>query len=125
MTIAPHILAFFLMVVVPVWGYFHTRQLKRTTDPTKRLRAYRLAIGWQWTATVVACALVGPRQLVTVHLPASEAGWVPAGGFIGGLLISVIVGILASTLLAARRPRVRDFYSRQLETLRFLLPITA
>ena len=72
-----HALALFLVVVIPIWGYFHTQRLKRATDPQARLRTYRLTIAWQWTATIFACVMIGPRALVIIQLPASEGALVP------------------------------------------------
>lgn len=93
-------LVMILAAVLPVWDYFYIKRWRRSVDPEKRIRLYRLTIVWLWSATLCAVCLLQPHALF--YAPQYKSAWfnsmfprstvvgLVVGG-VGGLLVSVIM----------------------------------
>jgi membrane protease YdiL (CAAX protease family) len=125
--IISHLIAFFLMVVAPVWDHYETKRLK-VGGPRAKVQSYRKTIAWLWIAAVVAVAAVGRANLFTIRAAAGEAGWVAreAGhrAFLEGLAGAFVVGSLVPAVLARWSDTLRATLSKGLEAAWFFMPVT-
>ncbi len=125
-----HLLAFFLVVVGPIWDYFGTRPLKANPSGAARLHYYRQTFVWLWITTGVACSSDGFAPLMTLHGLGVQGMWLK--GHWGWWLLAAIVtlAVLFQLLLPVVQVivkyRNRPFLEpRQFEALRFFLPSSA
>ena len=54
-----HLLAFFLIVVTPLWDWYEIPRLKASTAPVKKVRFYKKIMAASWICAVVAIATLG------------------------------------------------------------------
>jgi membrane protease YdiL (CAAX protease family) len=126
-----HLLAFFLVVVGPVWDYFETRPLKAHPSPELRLRYYRQTFVWLWIATGVACWASGFGALLTTGGIGIHAAWMERHGWIWWLLVVVIslvvlLQLVLPVIQVSVKYRKQPFLEpRQLRPLRFFLPFSS
>lgn len=127
--IMPHLLAFLLIVVLPVWDRYETRRLKTSRDPRVKIQSYQITIGWLWICAAIAVVQLGWRSLWTIRLNPGEVRWLPTGNeaFIFGVaMCAVFLGASVIPVVGARfSSKVRDGFARQLAPLGFFLPGTA
>jgi len=123
-----HLLAFFLIVVGPIWDYFDTRPLKANPSPQARLRYYRQIFVLLWIATGVACWASGFDALFTSRGIGIQAAWAESHSWTWWLLavlialvvlLQLVVPVIQVTVKYRNRPSLEP---RQLESLRFFLP---
>ncbi|MGA2746621.1 MAG: CPBP family intramembrane glutamic endopeptidase [Candidatus Sulfotelmatobacter sp.] len=123
-----HLLAFFLVVVGPVWDYIDTRSLKAHPSPQLRLRYYRQTFVWLWIAAGVACWVSGVGALLTTRGIGIHAAWMERHGWawwLAVVLVSLVVllQLVLPVIQVSVKYRNRAFLEpRQLELLRFFLP---
>jgi uncharacterized protein len=126
--LATYLLAFFLIVVGPIWDYFDTRPLKANPSPQARLRYYRQTFVWLWIATGVAVWASGFSALFTVRGIGVHAPWLDRYRWPWWLLVvlaslvvllQLVVPVIQVTIKYRNRPFLEP---RQLEPLRFFLP---
>ena len=122
-------LAFNLAVLTPVWDYFYLKRWKRSTDPDKKIGLYRMTLAWLWIMTAAAWLLVPLQTLFHIHLDNAPAVSKLQGPFATGILIGVLGGIVAGTVIHVvqirRHPEARTKLQRQLEKASIYLPQTA
>lgn len=127
--IVPHVLAFILIVALPVWDRYETRRLKTSRGPRVKIQSYQMTIAWLWTCAGIAIVQLGWRSLWNIHLNPGEVRWLPSGNdaFIYGVaMCGVFVGASVIPVVAARfSSKLREGFSRQLAPLSFFLPSTA
>lgn len=124
---ADHVLAFFLVVVGPVWDYFETRALKASPSGAARVRYYRQTVVWVWIATGVACWSNGFTALMTLRGLGVEGIWRVGGWgwWVLAVLVSLVVGLqlVWPVIKVSVKYRKRPFLEpRQFEAYRFFLP---
>lgn len=126
--VAAHLLAFFLIVVGPIWDYIDTRPLKAQPSPQRRLRYYRQTSVWLWIATGVACWACGFDAIFTVRGIGIHADWMERHSWIWWVLavlvtLVVLLQLVLPVIQVSIKYRKRPFLEpRQLESLRFFLP---
>lgn len=126
--LAAHLLAFFLIVVWPIWDYFDTRPLKANPSPQARLRYYRQISALLWIATGVAVWASGFSALFTVRGIGVHAPWLDRYRWPWWLLVVlvslvVLLQLVVPVIQVSVKYRNRPFLEpRQFESLRFFLP---
>jgi membrane protease YdiL (CAAX protease family) len=119
-----HLIAVFLIVVVPVWDHFETKRLKASSDPRVKIQSYQKTVGWLWAGSVVACIVLGSRTVLTIHRDAGEASWLPGSAFIIGFMGAALVALFLPIVLMMRSETTRARIAESLEKLNFILPTT-
>lgn len=121
-----HLLAFALIIALPVWDRFETLRLKTSRDPRVRIQSYQMTIAWLWICSAVAVAAFGPKALCFIHLSPSEAPWLPSGdgaaAFGFGLGIALLAGAVLPALAARQSAAIRKRFEKQLSHFGFFLP---
>ncbi len=121
----PHLIAVFLIVVVPIWDVFEMRRLKASADPRVRVKWYAKVVVASWALAVLAIFATGWRELwnITESLP-----WLPHGdgvkAFLIGLLVALVGAQLIPVLLMRSNEKLRARVRKALSALYFILPIT-
>jgi membrane protease YdiL (CAAX protease family) len=122
--IAALALVVFLLAVVPAWGWLDMRRLKRHRTSATLTRSYLTTVGTMWLLAI-ACALLVPTRLLWAPSPGLAASMqldrAPRVALIG-VAIGILVGLAVPVVIARRRP---EWVKRQLEPIRFLLPMNA
>jgi uncharacterized protein len=127
-SLATHLLAFFLIVVWPIWDYFDTRPLKANPTLRARLRYYRQISALLWIATGVAVWASGFSALLTAHGIGVHAPWLDRYSWPWWLLVVlvslvVLLQLVLPVIQVTVKYRNRPFLEpRQFESLRFFLP---
>ena len=126
--VAQHLLAFFLIVVAPVWDYLDTLRLKADPVSSRKIRYYWTLCVWLWAATVVAVAAVGMRALFVVPRGPGDAAWLYEHRTVELGLGAMVAAFLALTFLPVvqclwKKERVQAAYSKALKPLSFFLPL--
>ena len=125
--IISHCIAFFLIVVAPVWDHYETKRLK-LGGPRVKVQSYWKTIGWLWIAAVLAVAAGGWGNLFAIRAAAGEAGWVAreAGhrAFFEGLAGAFVVGSLLPAVLARWNDKWRAALSPGVDAAWFFMPVT-
>ena len=126
--IVQHLLAFYLIVITPIWDHFAIRKLKTGTDPRRKVKFYWLIIAATWAASAVACLAVGWQSIFWIHLEPDEISWLPSGteanSFMVGLLVAFAAAMLAPAILMRRSPRYAAGIEKAMKPLQFILPVT-
>ncbi|MBW4028573.1 CPBP family intramembrane glutamic endopeptidase [Acidipila rosea] len=117
----PFLLAAFLIVVVPIWDYWYTLRLKRSTEPNKKIRAYAVTALWLWVATAIVWARMRPGFGYRLNSSPTEG---LTGGFVYGLMLAIAIGLALPVVAAARNLQMREKVKKQLSRLAFFLPVT-
>jgi membrane protease YdiL (CAAX protease family) len=118
-----HLLAFFLILFIPVWDRLETRRLRADRSSASRIRSYRMTIAFLWTATLLLLATTpwswfGTAPGVPFH--SHRAQLIVAGA----LAAAFSLGIVAPVIMAARSPEMTATMREQLARLDFFLPQT-
>lgn len=122
---AKHLIAIFLIVVVPIWDHFETKRLKASADPRVKIGSYQRTVGWLWAFSVFACIVVGLRTTLTIHREAGEASWLPGSAFVIGFTGAALVALFVPVVMMMRSGTTRARVTKSLEKLSFILPITS
>ena len=122
---AKHLIAIFLIVVVPIWDRFETKRLKTSSDPRVKIQAYQKTVGWLWAGSVVACIVMGLHTVLSIHRDSGEASWLPGSGFVIGFMGAALVALFLPIFLMMRSETTRARIAKSLEKLNFILPRTA
>jgi membrane protease YdiL (CAAX protease family) len=122
---AKHLIAIFLIVVVPIWDHFETKRLKTSSDPRVKIQAYQKTVGWLWAGSVVACIVMGLHTVLSIHRDSGEASWLPGSGFVIGFMGAALVALFLPIFLMMRSETTRARIAKSLEKLNFILPRTA
>jgi membrane protease YdiL (CAAX protease family) len=127
--IAQHLLALFLIVLGPIWDYFHTLPLKASPSGPARLRYYQRTMLWLWISSAIACWASLPGgffALFSLSGMGIRAAWLPgwpwwvlAGICVLVVLLQLVLPVVQVTVKYRNRPFLEP---RQLEPLRFFLP---
>jgi uncharacterized protein len=124
-----HLLAFVLIVALPVWDRFETRRLKTSRDRRARIQSYQMTIAWLWICAALGVAALGWRALCTIRVGSADAPWLPSGGnmvsfgvVLGG---AFLIGAIFPAILARRSPPIRERFQKQFANLSFFLPRTS
>jgi uncharacterized protein len=125
----PHLLAFALIVALPVWDRFETHRLKTSRDPRVRIQSYQMTIAWLWICSAVAVDAFGLKDLYFIHVSPSEAPWLPSGDGVAafgfGLGIALLAGAVLPALAARHSPAIRERFEKQVTHFGFFLPKSA
>lgn len=124
-----HVLAFLLIVALPVWDRYETRRLKTSRDPRVKVQSYQMTIAWLWICAAIAMLRFGWSPLSKIHLNPGDIRWLPSGIDAHPYGIAIGVAFIAASLfpaIAARlSPRFREAFAKQLSGLSFFLPRTS
>ncbi len=122
--LSQHLLAVFLIVVLPVWDYFETKRLKTSADPEAKVRSYWMTMAWLWLATAIAAVVAGFEDLIAFH--AVKPPWLPkdGSGFVVGAAIGGAAALILSVPLARKMQKARLRLAESFNKLRFFLPVT-
>ena len=123
-----HVLAFVLIIALPVWDRFETRRLKTSRNPRVKIQSYQMTIAWLWICAIIAVAAFGLKTLWTIHPTTTEVPWLPSGsgGYVygGALAAAFLAATLIPVLASWVSPKIRDGFAKQLAPLSFFLPTT-
>jgi CAAX protease family protein len=132
-TVIQHLLFLFLAVVVPAWGYYDTRRLKKNPSSAGKIRYYKTVAAWEWIASAVAVIMVGLRRLTTIDPAPDEISWLLQHAWVGYLaeaLIAIIFVVLVLLSLAiviwkklTKQPR-KYASAEALKSFEYFLPAT-
>ncbi|MHB1795164.1 MAG: CPBP family intramembrane glutamic endopeptidase [Acidobacteriaceae bacterium] len=121
--------ALILAVLIPVWDNFYLKRWRRSGDPDKKVRLYRLTIAWLWGTTALACLLVPVQLLYRIHLDSAHAVGMLKGPFAIGISIGTLGGLVGGTAVHVLRvrthPKAQSKVQKQLEKISIYLPQTA
>ncbi len=73
--VLPHLLFAFLTAAAPAWDFYATRRLKKNPGSVEKIGYYKSLCGWLWTASIVAVATVGIREVFTIAPMPDDAFW--------------------------------------------------
>jgi CAAX protease family protein len=126
--IIQHLLALFLIVVVPIWDHFATERLKTSKEPDLKIAYYRIMVIVGWLTALIALLTVGWRAILTFQITAASPSWLPQRAGVRALVAGVLIGLLLVFLLSALQVRrsaaIREKMEKAVLRFGFILPLT-
>lgn len=123
-----HILAFSLVVVLPIWDAFETRRLKTSRGPRVKIQSYQMTVAWMWVCSAIAVAAFGWKKVYTISFTAREISWLPSGSngrvLAMAMVIALLVGLLIPAFGARLSSKVAAAFEKRLAPMNFFLPRT-
>ena len=126
--IVQHGLAFFLIVVTPLWDWYEIPRLKASTEPRRKIRFYGKIMAASWICAMVAVLTAGVMTVFRIRRVVGEVAWLDpgsrAGMFLAGLIAGLLIVIMLPAVLALRNEKIRAKAGKAAKRLSFLLPST-
>jgi uncharacterized protein len=131
-TLTQHLLFLFLLVVAPIWDFYHTRKLKRNPGSEQKIRYYKTICTWLWIASALAIVAIGFRPLFTISSSTGEISWLLLHPWVRYLVeaLIAIVFILSVVLPVGvviwkkMTKRPRKYSSAALKSFSYFFPAT-